>query len=223
MSKPDPQEACSGFGEDYWALNYARPEHMDGIGNAAEHARYLKAYFEVEHVTVESYVEIGFGFGVQLREMLHLFAPSSALALDPSPFAQERISELQLDPYDRISIEIRRQSLQDWCSRPDGDELWDLGVCMSVFQYIPDDELLACIPVLGSRLQFLYLTVPTDIELQRQAQEAGFVDEYAIHRSQDWYWEALSNDFTFISSRVLESRHYFDETDTQLTDLLFRF
>jgi len=216
-------EAAQGFGEEYWASNYATPQFMDGIANAREHARYLKSYFDVEQVEIKTLVDMGFGLGVQFREMLNTFSPDSALGLDPSAFAHERIGSLQLDPYDRIEVELRQQSIQSWCSAPDGDETWDLGVCMSVFQYLPDEELRGCIPILASRLQFLYLTVPTDIELSRQEEQCKFHDEWAIPRTRDWYQETIGSDFTFISSRVLESKHYFDETDTQLTDLLFRF
>lgn len=51
---------------------------------------------------------------------------------------------------------------------------FDLGCCTSVFQYLTEPQLAFIIPVLAERCRFLYLTVPTDIELGRQAGEVGF-------------------------------------------------
>lgn len=41
-----------GFDQDYWKLNYSQPTTMDCIGNAKEHANYLKYFFELEQVDI---------------------------------------------------------------------------------------------------------------------------------------------------------------------------
>ena len=210
-----------GFDQAYWDANFAHPEVMDGIGNAREHARYLKSFFEVEGVEIDTIADFGFGFGVLFREMLHLFSPSRALGIDPSEFAHQRAAELQLDPYNRIDVALRRQRLEDWCTGP--EEEFDLGVCMSVLQYLDDQAIADCLPILADRVQYLYLTVPTDVELQRQIDECDFKDTWAIHRGRERYLELIAPSFTVVSSRVLESRSFHDERSTSFTDLLYRF
>jgi len=92
-----------------------------------------------------------------------------------------------------------------------------------VFQYLTDKELKEIIPVLSKRIKFLYLTVPTNVELGRQVSELEFKDEYAIHRTREQYQKLLRPHFTFVSARVLESKHFFNEETTPFTDLLFRY
>jgi hypothetical protein len=99
----------------------------------------------------------------------------------------------------------------------------DLGICTSVFQYLTDKELKEALPIISKRIKYLHLTVPTDVELGRQVSELEFKDEYAIHRTREQYQKLLKPHFTFVSARVLESKHYFNEDTTAFTDLLYRF
>ena len=73
---------------------------------------------------------------------------------------------------------------------------FDLGICTSIFQYLTDKDLKEIIPILSERIRYLYLTVPTDIELGRQISELDFKDEYAIHRSREKYQRLLKPHFT---------------------------
>lgn len=207
---------------------------MDGIANAVEHARYAKSFFEVEDVPIRSIIDIGVGLGVQFREMLALFSPDRALGIDVSELALAKAGALQLDPYGRIEVELRQQGIEAWCAEAaaavvaeDEEDMeaasFDLGVCMSVVQYIPDEVLARCLPVLAERLQYLYLTVPTAVEFERQAEALDFRDPYAIHRTQAELLALFAPHFTVISSRILESKVHFDARTTNLTDLLFRF
>jgi hypothetical protein len=88
---------------------------------------------------------------------------------------------------------------------------------------LSDKELKEIIPILAKRIKYLYLTVPTNVELGRQVSELDFKDEYAIHRTREKYQKLLKPHFTFVSARVLESKHHFDEESTVFTDLLYRF
>ena len=54
-------------------------------------------------------------------------------------------------------------------------------------------------------------------------EDLEFKDEYAFRRSRNWYQKELKKHFTFVSSRVLESKVHFKEEDTFFTDLVFRF
>ncbi len=84
-------------------------------------------------------------------------------------------------------------------------------------------ELKEIIPILSRRMKYLYLTVPKDKEPQRQISDLDFKDEYAIHRPREKYQKLLKPHFNFLSARVLESKHFFDEEPTSFTDLLYRF
>lgn len=97
-------------------------------------------------------------------------------------------------------------------------------ICTSVFQYLPDAELKEVVAALADRCYYLYMTVPTDKEFQRQVDELEFHDKAAIRtRSREFYQTLLSKHFTFLSSRILESKRHFNEDNTPFTDLLFRF
>ncbi len=89
-------------------------------------------------------------------------------------------------------------------------------------QYIDDESLSFAIEVLSRRLKYLYLTVPTDRELDRQIEELDFDDKYALRRSSDFYKKMIGRGFTNISSRIWESKAKFDEDTTLFTDLLYR-
>jgi hypothetical protein len=76
---------------------------------------------------------------------------------------------------------------------------------------------------MAQKVKYLYLTVPTDKELNAQIEDLEFHDTYAIRRSRSAYQRLLKKHFTFISSRILESKVHFDESTTSFTDLLYRF
>jgi len=114
--------------------------------------------------------------------------------------------------------------LLTWCrTERKKESKFDLGICTSVFQYLSDKDLKEILPILSKRIKYLYLTVPTNIELGRQVSELDFKDEYAIHRTKEQYQKLLRPHFTFVSARVLESKQFFDEESTHFTDLLFRY
>ncbi|WP_408098751.1 class I SAM-dependent methyltransferase [Peredibacter sp. HCB2-198] len=211
------------FDKTYWDKNYSDPMSMDGIGNAKEHTKYLESFLKIEHVDISTIVDLGFGYGHLFREMLKAFKPYRAVGIEPSPFAFKKVKPDKLRPVPSTELELYEEDLVTWCRSKRKDNKFDLGICTSVFQYLSDKELKEVIPVLAKRVKFLYLTVPTNVELGRQVSELEFKDEYAIHRSRDKYQKLLRPHFTFISSRVLESKHYFDEESTHFTDLLYRF
>lgn len=213
----------TNFDKTYWDKNYSEPMSMDGIGNAKEHVRYLKAFLEVEHVDISSVVDLGFGYGHLFREMLKAFIPHTAEGIEPSDYAFRKAKPDKWRPVESTNLKLVQQDLLTWCRTKRKNEPFDLGLCTSVFQYLPTKELKEIIPVLASRIKYLYLTVPTDIELKRQIEELEFKDEYAIHRTRDQYQKLLKPHFTFISGRVLESKRFFDDESTHFTDLLYRF
>ena len=214
----------TAFDKTYWDKNYAQPMTMDGIGNAKDHVRYLKSFLSIEHVEITSVIDLGFGYGHLFREMLKAFIPYRAVGIEPSPYAFNKVKIDKLRPVESTDLKLIQEDLITWCrtDRKKNSE-FDLGICTSVFQYLSDKELREIIPVLAKRIKYMYLTVPTNIELGRQVSELEFKDEYAIHRTREQYQKLLKPHFTFISSRVLESKTHFDEESTHFTDLLYRF
>ena len=212
------------FDKTYWDKNYSDPMSMDGIGNAKDHVRYLKAFLEVEHVDISTVIDLGFGYGHLFREMLKTFIPYRAVGIEPSPYAFKKVKLDKLRPVASTDLKLFEEDLLTWC-RTDRkkNNNFDLGICTSVFQYLTDKELKEALPILSKRIKFLYLTVPTNVELGRQVSELEFKDEYAIHRSREQYQKLIRPYFTFVSSRVLESKHFFNEESTPFTDLLFRY
>ncbi len=211
------------FDKTYWDKNYSDPMSMDGIGNAKDHARYLQSYLAIEHVDVSTIVDLGFGYGHLFREMLRTFKPHTAVGIEPSPYAFKKAKPEKLRPVPSTELRLYEEDLLTWSRTNRRGNKFDLGICTSVFQYLSDRDLKEIIPVLAHRIKFLYLTVPTDVELGRQVSELEFRDEYAIHRSREKYQRLLRPHFTFVSARVLESKHHFSEETTPFTDLLYRF
>lgn len=212
------------FDKTYWDKNYSDPMSMDGIGNAREHTRYLKAFLEVEHVEITSIIDLGFGYGHLFRQMMKAFIPYRAVGIEPSPHAFNKAKVEKWKPVESTQLKLYQEDILTWCATErKRNNTFDLGICTSVFQYLSDKELKEVLPVLAERIKYIYLTVPTNIELGRQVSELEFKDEYAIHRSRDEYKKLISPHFTFLGSRILESKRYFDEESTPFTDLLFRF
>jgi hypothetical protein len=212
------------FDKTYWDKNYSEPMSMDGIGNAKDHVSYLVSFLDIEHVNITSVIDLGFGYAHLFREMLKAFIPHRAVGIEPSPYAFKKAKPHKLRPVASTDLELYEEDLVTWC-RTDRkkNNNFDLGICTSVFQYLTDKELKEIIPILSKRIKYLYLTVPTNVELGRQVSELEFKDEYAIHRTREQYQKLLRPHFTFVSARVLESKHHFDEESTAFTDLLFRY
>lgn len=211
------------FDKTYWDKNYSEPMTMDGIGNAKDHVRYLQSYLAVEHVDVSSIVDLGFGYAHLFREMLRAFKPHTAVGIEPSPYAFKKAKPDKLRPVSSTDLKLYEEDLVTWCRTNRKNNKFDLGICTSVFQYISDKDLKEILPILSKRIKYLYLTIPTNVELGRQVSELDFKDEYAIHRSREQYQKLLRPHFTFVSSRVLESKFFFNEDTTHFTDLLYRY
>jgi hypothetical protein len=211
------------FEKEYWEHNYSDPNSMDGIGNAKDHVNYLKSFLELEMVDISSIVDLGFGYGYLFQKMMKAFIPYKACGIEPSKIAFNKARSRKLKPVESTKLELLNESIQDWCKREDSKKLsFDLALCNSVFQYIPSKDLKEIVPIISKRVKYLYLSVPTDIELDRQIDELEFNDTYAIRRSRDFYRKILSEHFTNISSKLWESKHHFNEESTFFTDLLYR-
>jgi hypothetical protein len=211
------------FQKDYWDHNYSSPQTMDGIGNAKDHAKYLKSFMDLELVDISSIVDLGFGYGYLFQKMMKTFVPYRACGVEPSKYAFDKARARKLKPVDSTKLELLNESIQQWCERSESKKMsFDLALCNSVFQYIDKKDLERIVPIIAGRVKYLYLTVPTDIELDRQIDELEFNDTYALRRSRDFYRKILGKHFTNISSKLWESKSHFNDETTLFTDLLYR-
>jgi hypothetical protein len=218
------EKGREGFALDYWQANYSEPEEMDGIVNAGEHALYLKHFFGVEYVDINSVIDFGFGLGHIFEAVLKEFIPYRAQGIEPSEHAFKEVKKRAIRPVESTNLKIECTDLVSWCEKnKDKGRAFDLGICTSVFQYLEDKEIEKVLPVMAAKTKFLYFSVPTDKELDRQKSDLEFCDQYAIRRSRSRYLKWLAPHFTIVGARLLESRHFHDEETTPFTDLLFRF
>jgi hypothetical protein len=209
------------FNKEYWIKNYSQPEDMDCIGNAKGHAKYLKSLFDLEYIHITSIIDFGFGHGELFKQMMRAFIPYKAVGIEPSQYIFNKTKNKKLAPVASTKLKLINTDLVRYLSRHH-KTVFDLGICTSVMQYLSEKELKIIIPLLSKQVKYLYLTVPTNDEMERQIENHGFKDEYAILRNQNYYLKLLRPHFTFIGNRLLESKYHFNVKTTDFTDLLFR-
>ncbi len=225
-SKPKPEQGKDGFSARYWEENYSDLDEMDGIANARAHAQYLKGLFDLEYIDISSIVDLGAGLGYISKELVDIFKPYRFDAIEPSfPAYQKLVDNWKtIVPIKSTQATVSPINIAQWCEKVKKDKFtYDLGVCNSVLQYLGKSELEKNIPILAKHCRFLYLAVPTSLELKRQREEIHFTDRYAYRRSKKFYTQLLRPHFTFVSARLLESKHFFDAKTTFFSDLLYRF
>jgi hypothetical protein len=217
----------TAFANDYWEHCYSEPHTMDCIGNSYAHVNYLKNLFDMEFIEIKSVVDLGMGLGHFFEEVLKTFTPKTASAIEPSdyPYAQfVKRFKLPEGMNTKSQVNVEQIDLVTWAKKNKVQRsTFDLGICTSVFQYMSEAEIDIVLPILKQKVKYLYFTVPTDKELKRGIVENKFRDPWAKSRTKKWYYEKLSKHFTFVSSRLLESKYYFDDKDTLFTNLLYRF
>lgn len=224
--RSDPRgPGARGFTQRYWDDNYAEPETMDGIYNATRQAAALKAQLDAEYVEIGSLIDFGFGLGHLFRAMINAFIPHTVVGIEPSPHAFALMQNRRLIDVSTTEVTLLPTDLFTWCHHVERaeHEPYDLGICTSVFQYLSDPELAAVLPVLAQRVKYLYLTVPTDEELDYQSRELDLDDRYAFSRTRGEYRALLRDHFAIISNRLLESKVHFDAESSHFNDLIFRF
>lgn len=224
----DQQTGINPLPKSYWEENYSEPETIDGICNAKEHALYLKSFFDIEGIEIRSIIDFGFGLGYLFKEMLKEFTPTKAYGIEPSPYAFEGNTLNKVSKkLPNLNLKLKQTDIYNFCLKEMTHKprlhRYDLGLITSVFQYLKKEEIEASLPIIAKSVKYLYFSVPIDKEYERQVEELDFNDQYAFRRSQGFYKRLLSPYFTVVSARVLESRHFFSQENTELTDLFFRF
>ncbi len=121
------------FDLTYWQKNYSDPMSMDGIGYAKDHERHLKSFLALEHVDISSIVDLAFGYGHLIREMLRAFIPHTALGIEPSPYAFKKAKPNKWRPVGSTELTLLQEDLSTWSLSKRKYEPLDLGICTSVF------------------------------------------------------------------------------------------
>lgn len=218
------ERGFEGFSKAYWDENYAEGQSMDGIGNVDQHVGYLKNFFGLEFIDISTVIDFGFGQGHLFEAVMKEFIPYRAFGIEPSRYVFDQVKKRGIAPVESTKLTLKPMDLLSWSRAQKPKSRWfDLGICTSVFQYLSKAEIEEVLPVMAQKVKYLYLSVPTDKELERQVDELEFCDRYAYKRSRATYQRLLKKDFTIVSARVLESKFHFNEDNTALTDLLFRF
>ncbi len=212
------------FEQEYWKKNYSDPLPMDCIGNARQHAAYMQFFFGLDLIDINSVIDFGVGLAFLFREVIKKFMPEHAVAIDPSVYALTRAKRRLLPPVSSMKLDVHNIDLCAWAKgMGKRGPVFDLGLCTSVLQYLNEEELHLVLPVMARKVRYLYLTVPTDKEMNRMKKEVDFFDSYALARSREFYLNILHPHFTVIGRRLLESKAHFSERDTFCSELLFRF
>ena len=214
-----------GLDRNYWEQNYSDPASMDCIGNSKEHVQYMKHLFQLEYIDISSVIDFGFGMGLLFQEVIREFKPYLACGIEPSKHMFDIVdTRVNLKFIESMKLKIENLDILTWSEREEKKiPIFDLGICTSVLQYLSDDELERSLPVLAKKVKYLYLTVPTNKELDKQIEELDFFDKYAIRRSRTKYQKLLKKHFTFVAGRILESKIHFNEETTLFNELVFRF
>lgn len=210
------------FEKDYWKANYSDADDMDGVFNAKEHAEYVSAIFKLESVEVGSIADLGFGLGHMFKAFIEKFKPYRGLGLEISNYAFKKNDQSFFKNIDSMDLELLNMDALSWLEKP-SKEFFDLVLFNSVLQYIPSSDLDSLFKNLARKAKFVYLSAPTDEELELQVSQLDFKDEYAIRRTQREYLDALNPYFTVVSSRILESKFHFSKDNTLFGEFLFRF
>ncbi len=213
-----------GLGQDYWIANYSEPQEMDTIGNARDHVRYMQALFNLEQIDISSVIDFGHGMGHLLAAVVKAFKPYEVLGLEPSPWAYKQSVDRVQPVSPNMRLKLTKMDILTWCRKNNTNKkCYDLGICTSVLQYLSDAELHEALPIIAGHVKYLYLTVPTENEYRRLLEEMDFKDDYALRRTKEDYQQLLQKDFTFVSNRLLESKRFFNEHNTDFRELVFRF
>ncbi|MCZ8343760.1 MAG: class I SAM-dependent methyltransferase [Leptospira sp.] len=194
-----------GFNEEYWVEIYGTGLDVDGSYNAKEHASYLHSLFKLMEIPVYRIADFGFGKGILLREFVRAFSPVKVYAVDASKDAFE---ELKKKDWVRKSdkYHIYNQNLETFELAKLEKTPVELGICNSVLQYLPDSKIPDVLERLAKYCNYLYFTVPTNIDYADMKSEMKFVDPYAFSRPKKKYKKWISRDFEIVGYNLLQSK-----------------
>ncbi|TGL62559.1 class I SAM-dependent methyltransferase [Leptospira jelokensis] len=193
------------FGSEYWSEIYGNGLDVDGSYNAKQHAEYLKSLFQLMEIPVYKIADFGFGKGILLREMVKAFSPVKVFAVDAS---KEAFEELKKKDWVKRSdkFHIYHESLETLVLPKLEKEPVELGICNSVIQYLPENQIPSVLEKMAKYCNYLYFTVPTNEDYAVMKQEMSFVDPYAFSRTKKKYRKWIARDFEIVGYNLLQSK-----------------
>ncbi len=204
------------FDKKYFDDLYPEADTIDGDYNSKDHAKYLSSLFRLMGIHGSRIYDFGFGKGTLLKDIAKNLEATHIAGCDVSVYAFNKLKQKQwahdwkLKVSDIHSLKIPK--------RP-----YDLGLCNSVLQYIPDKHLEKSIAVMASSCKYLYLHVPSKEDYIILKRDLSFSDPYAIQRSDRHYKKLLSKYFHFVSWGLLESKNFHSHSSSPFSDSLYRF
>eukprot|EP01084_Bolivina_argentea_P140310 246711_1 len=90
--------------------------------------------------------------------------------------------------------------------------VYELGLCVSVFQYLNDDDVDVALCQLSKQCDFLYFDVVTSEEYDLMSKGSTFQDKWAISRPRKWYLERIFKYWRVISNEILESKFFYPDS-----------
>lgn len=204
------------FDQAYFQKLYARNETIDGDFNAKDHAKYLKALFDLMGYHPSSIFDFGFGKGTLLREVSRTLECVKVGGFDVSPFAYNKIKRQKWSKgWSLQNCEFRHLKVP---KTP-----YHLGLSNSVLQYLPDSEVDFALSRMSKSCKYLYLHVPTHEDYRILKKDLKFEDPYAFQRSNNYYRKRISKYFNFVSWGLLESKKFTSHKNSIFMDSLYRF
>lgn len=193
------------FDSHYWSEIYGSGLDVDGSYNAKEHSSYLFSLFKLMEIPVYRIADFGFGKGILLREMVKTFAPVQVYAADASKDAFE---ELKKKDWVKRSDKffIFNETMENLVLPKLEKEPVDLGICNSVIQYLPDPVIPSVLEKLAKYCNYLYFTVPTNVDYAEMKKEMKFIDPYAYSRTAKKYRKWINRDFEIVGYNLLQSK-----------------
>lgn len=190
-----------GFGKNYWGMyTKLKDQTIDGVDNAFEYARYIKACLYLAEFPVKSMIDIGFGNGILFKEFLKTFKPKFSTGIEPSEFIYKQIQKERT--LKNFKTKIYNKKIEDFKF----DRNYDLGICNSMFQYLKDSKVEPTFKKLAKNISYLYFSVPTKTDYAKMELDLNFKDEFAIKRSKEYYIKTLKPYFRMVSYNLLESK-----------------
>eukprot|EP01084_Bolivina_argentea_P123558 218963_1 len=108
----------------------------------------------------------------------------------------------------------------DCCKYWDGS--FNLGLCVSVCQYLSDNDVDIALNYLSKHCEFLYFDVVTSEEYNSMKNGSQFQDKWAIHRPKKWYRNIILKYWRMVSNCFLESKFLFpDSSDSNFPNSLY--
>ena len=176
---------------------------IDGIDNAKEHAKYLKSVLDLGEIQVTSIGDFGFGKGILLKEIAKEFHPERIIAIDPSKEANDKLKKQNW--IKKFTHSVQCTTLEELNESKIKTPI-DLGICNSIFQYIPTKKVSFAFAKLSRLCKYVYFSVPTKVDYDYMKKELDFIDPYANIRDKSFYLKNMSRHFSIVSLNLLESK-----------------